>query len=260
MAKLLLILVTSSIALAQGFAPESIGNMIYNNIPTSLTGSGNLPEASSGIYSSTGVAYQINSKGAPLSSFAQYSYRKTSENAATLVEKMGSSESTLVITFTGPSVGNYMRTFSSSFTYIQGSISFALIPNTDAIRPEVPLTNISARATLAVGQVLNPGFTVSGTVSRRVLIRAIGPTLASFGVTGAAQSPTLAVFQGPSEVATNSGWGGSSVMSEVFSSVGAFPLPSTSRDAAVVISVRPGNYTVVVTGPGEVLAEIYFIE
>jgi hypothetical protein len=45
------------------------------------------------------------------------------------------------------------------------------------------------------------------------------------------------------------------------SRAGAFPLPANSRDAALVIALAPGNYTVVITGvggaTGVALAEVY---
>lgn len=123
-----------------------------------------------------------------------------------------------------------------------------------------PLMNISTRATLASGQVLTPGFVVGGTSSRRVLLRAIGPTLAAFGVTGVAQSPTLSVFSGQTQIASNAGWGGGVGLAAVFSGIGAFALPANSTDAAVLLTLQPGNYTARVTGIGEILLEIYFVD
>lgn len=123
-----------------------------------------------------------------------------------------------------------------------------------------PLVNISTRIALASGQVLTPGFVVGGTTSKRVLLRAIGPGLTAFGVSGAAQSPSLTVFSGQTQIASNSGWGGNSNLSAVFSGVGAFALPAGSNDAALLLTLSPGNYTARVTGVGEVLLEIYFVD
>lgn len=263
MKTLLLFLLTASGALADGFAPESIGNMIYNNVVTTTIGGGGPTPAglrNTGLFASTGYDYKVNANGVPLSDPVRYVYHKTSPNVATLEETEGINVSTATITFTGPFTGFYYITFNTSRAIFEGEIALTPIPDTVSSPPEVPLTNISARASLAPGQVLNPGFTVSGAYSHRVLIRAVGPTLASFGVTGAAQVPTITVYSGDREVATNAGWGGNSGLVDVFAMVGAFALPSDSRDAAMAITLRPGNYTVVVTGPGEVLAEIYFID
>ena len=59
----------------------------------------------------------------------------------------------------------------------------------------------------------------------------------------------------------NAGWGGGAVLSGVFNLVGAFPLSATSADAALVITLPPGNYTAQVTGVGNTtgvaLVEVY---
>ena len=74
-----------------------------------------------------------------------------------------------------------------------------------APRESPPLVNISTRATLSAGQTLTSGFVVGGTVRRRVLVRAIGPSLTSFGVTNPLPTPTLTVFSGATQIAVNAG-------------------------------------------------------
>jgi hypothetical protein len=124
-----------------------------------------------------------------------------------------------------------------------------------------PLVNISTRVMLAAGQTHTSGFVVGGLVPmrRRVLVRAIGPSLGTFGVTNALAAPVLTVLNGREIVATNSGWGGGvSELAWAFFRVGAFGLPDNSRDAAVLLDLEPGNYSVQVTGgAGEVLLEVY---
>ncbi len=51
-------------------------------------------------------------------------------------------------------------------------------------------------------------------------------------------------------VANNAGWAGAAALSAAFTQVGAFPLPATSADAALLISLTPGQYTAQVTGAG----------
>lgn len=48
----------------------------------------------------------------------------------------------------------------------------------------------------------------------------------------------------------------------IFSSVGAFALSRTSKDAALVMTLEPGNYTAQVRSDtaGEVLLEVYFVD
>jgi uncharacterized protein (DUF1800 family) len=134
------------------------------------------------------------------------------------------------------------------------------------------LLNLSTRAfvgtdssTMIGGLVLSPG---SGT--RRLLIRAIGPTLTSLGVSGVLADPTLTVLNSSNAVvATNDDWGtpvgttalNATTLSAMFAQVGAFALPSGSKDAAFVADFTPGNYTIQVSGvggsTGVALVEIY---
>jgi len=112
---------------------------------------------------------------------------------------------------------------------------------------------------------LTSGFVVGGNVPRRVLIRAVGPTLASFGVSQVLLDPQFSVFNGSAVVGSNDDWGGSASLAALFAAIGAFSLPSNSQDAAGVFTLQPGSYTVQVSswisgGSGAVLLEIYFVD
>ena len=93
----------------------------------------------------------------------------------------------------------------------------------------------------------------------RVLVRAVGPTLGAFGVTGALNDPRLEILRGTTSVATNDNW--LAADAPTFSSVGAFGLTAGSRDAALVVSLAPGSYTAQVSGvggtTGVALVEVY---
>ena len=124
------------------------------------------------------------------------------------------------------------------------------------------LVNLSARHWVGTGaDVLIAGFVVAGTGSKQVLIRAVGPTLASFGVAGALADPQLEVLDGGGRsLGSNDNW--SPVLSSTFGRVGAFPLLSGSRDAAALVTLTAGaSYTVKVSGvnntTGEALIEVY---
>jgi hypothetical protein len=75
----------------------------------------------------------------------------------------------------------------------------------------------------------------------------------------------ITVFSGSTELDSNSSWGtGASTaaqLSAAFSQVGAFPLPAGSKDAALLLTLQPGAYTVEVTslsnGTGVALVEVY---
>jgi hypothetical protein len=126
----------------------------------------------------------------------------------------------------------------------------------------VRLVNVSARNRVGTGDnILIAGFTIAGTGTKQVLIRAIGPTLINFGVTGTLADPQLEVFDSSRRsIASNDNW--SSSLSTTFTQVGAFPLTTGSRDAAILTTLNAGTaYTVQVTGvnngTGEALVEIY---
>jgi hypothetical protein len=125
------------------------------------------------------------------------------------------------------------------------------------------LINLSVRSTAGTGsQTLIGGFVIGGTGSKQVLARGDGPALSAYGVTGVLPDPVLTLFNSiPSEVATNAGWGGGTALSTVFSQVGAFPLPTTSKDAAILATLPAGAYTANITSTsgdsGVVLVEAY---
>ena len=99
--------------------------------------------------------------------------------------------------------------------------------------------------------MLTVGFVIAGNSSMTVLIRAIGPTLASFSVTGAMANPQLTVFDSNQNVVgSNAGWGGTAALQAAFNAASAFPLPTTSADSAVLVTLAPGAYTADVTGAG----------
>ncbi|MBI5691401.1 MAG: CotH kinase family protein [Verrucomicrobia bacterium] len=125
--------------------------------------------------------------------------------------------------------------------------------------------NLSTRAQVRSGDgVLIGGFVVSGPAYKRVLIRAIGPTLTGFGVSGTLRDPVLTLYSGQTVVATNDRWEAVtnlSALSAASRRVGAFALAANSEDAALFITVPPGAYTVEVKGKdaaeGVALLEVY---
>lgn len=124
------------------------------------------------------------------------------------------------------------------------------------------LANVSARTRAGSGNdALIVGFVVTGDSARTILLRAIGPTLDSFGVSGALANPRLELIRDSLSVATNTGWGGATALANAFAQVGAFTLPADSRDAALLVTLLPGAYTAQVTpaagAAGVVLVEIY---
>ena len=127
------------------------------------------------------------------------------------------------------------------------------------------LANISTRGRTGVGdQVLIAGFIISGNTPRQVLVRAVGPALTDFGVTGTLGNPRFEIYRGNTKIAESNDWGSESDADQVAAkspTVGAFALPRTGKDAALLVTLDPGAYTAVVSGvadtTGVTLVEVY---
>lgn len=127
------------------------------------------------------------------------------------------------------------------------------------------LVNASTRAHVGTGDaVLIPGFVIAGPGAVRLLVRAVGPTLASFGVANSLADPTLTLFRAGAPLATNDNWSAGANAAEIAAAAtafGAFALPAGSRDAALVVTLPAGAYSAVVSGvggsSGTALVEIY---
>jgi hypothetical protein len=86
----------------------------------------------------------------------------------------------------------------------------------------------------------------TGTAGKRVIIRAIGPSLIPFGIPGALANPTLDLFQGSTLLFNNDDWHSSAQHAEITNSGLA---PSNALEAAIIWTLNPGqNYTAVVRG------------
>ena len=119
------------------------------------------------------------------------------------------------------------------------------------------LSNLSVRAAMAADQTLIVGFAVSGG-SRSIVVRGVGPTLGSLGVTSTMIDPRLELYNGTALVTENDDWGNNATLSAAFGSVGAFPLVASSRDSAFLQPID-GNRSVHLkgTGGGVALVELY---
>lgn len=111
------------------------------------------------------------------------------------------------------------------------------------------LSNISTRGPVGTdASNMFGGFVIRGG-PKTVLVRAIGPTLESFGVPGPLANPTVTIFNDQNvAVATNDDW--KAADAATFGVVGAFPLPASSKDAVIVTTLQPGSYTAQISGLG----------
>lgn len=134
------------------------------------------------------------------------------------------------------------------------------------------LANLSTRGNVPAGGELTPGFVLRGDGTKNLVIRAVGPELADFNVSGAMADPTLGLVPlgGSTPQLTNDNWEDSSNSASLVTTsatLGAFPLDSGSLDAAVLTSVSLPNsqgskgFTVQIKSTsgaaGITLAEVY---
>ena len=177
----------------------------------------------------------------------------------------GANQSSLAL---APASANSVGFYSVTVSNTAGSIESAIATLTLNEGGTSRLINVSTRGFVPVGGALTPGFVLQGNTTKGLVIRAIGPTLGSFGVSGTLADPVMEVIPlgGTVSVAANDNWGGGSAMQNAFARVGAFPLATTtSTDAAVVTALRATGatgYTVRITSKnsataGIALAEVY---
>ncbi len=129
------------------------------------------------------------------------------------------------------------------------------------------VSNLSTRAQVGTGgDIIITGFNIGTGTNKTILIRATGPALTGFGVTGALADPKLELYAGASKINENDNWGtpvggATPVTAASFSAVGAFGLTAGSRDAALIATLAPGAYTAQVSGvnggTGVALIEVY---
>ncbi|HEX2854348.1 MAG TPA: delta-60 repeat domain-containing protein [Opitutaceae bacterium] len=126
------------------------------------------------------------------------------------------------------------------------------------------LFGLSCLAHVDSSTPLITGFIVSSADAKQVLLRAVGPGLASLNVPGVLAMPRLQLHAASGEMLLeNNNWGGGSTLTNIFAQVGEFPLAPDSTDSAAAVMLGAGGYTVVVTdrtgagSGGMVLAEIY---
>jgi hypothetical protein len=142
-----------------------------------------------------------------------------------------------------------------------------------AVPDQAKLISISTRSPVRTGSgVQIAGFVVGGTQPRKVLIRGSGPALTQFGVADVLADPKLSVHRLEGEakilIGTNDNWSNdeeaAAAIESVGASVGAFPWSRGIKDAALVLTLAPGNYTSIVEGAdggtGNGLVEVYDAE
>jgi hypothetical protein len=122
------------------------------------------------------------------------------------------------------------------------------------------LSNISTRGFVQNGDnVMIGGFIVSGASgSVNLVVRALGPSLAQFGVPSPLADPRLGLYNGNGTLITwNDNWKDSQQTGIENSGL----QPPNNLDSAILVTLPTGNYTAIVTGKnggtGVGLVEVY---
>ena len=128
--------------------------------------------------------------------------------------------------------------YSAPLSYTVGS---------SRVIPTAILANISSRTYVQTGEnVMIGGFIIDGVVGKKVALRAIGPSLTAAGVIGALADPFLQLVDSTGTVlASNDSW---NVPGQEIESYGL--APTDAREAALVATLAPGNYSAIVSGKG----------
>ena len=130
------------------------------------------------------------------------------------------------------------------------------------IKPFGQLLNISSRLYTGTGDNnLIAGFIIIGADSKKVILRALGPSLTSFGVPNALSDPTLELHDYTGAIiATNDNWKDTQ-QTEIVATNFA---PAYDRESAIVATLAPGAYTAIARGAagitGIVLIEVYDLD
>jgi hypothetical protein len=185
---------------------------------------------------------------------------------ATLASAVISSGGDSTTYSTSTVAANYRVTLTALATYdTRGSGGLSGVGNSATAAPAVGTTGTARLINLATrvaigGTAGTPiaGFVLAGTGTKKILSRAVGPGLASFGVTGLLADPSLSLVSGSSTLASNDNW--NAIDAATFTAAGAFALATGSKDAALVATLGPGAYSAVVGaggGSGVALLETY---
>lgn len=175
----------------------------------------------------------------------------TPENHTNLFDSgILSAGATFSYTFTNPGTYDYHCDPHASCCAMTGRISVAGVTPTPSPTPDPnvdaqPL-NISTRLEVRTGdQVLIGGFIVTGTDPKQVILRAIGPSLGSFGIPNPLPDPILELHGSDGSLITmNDNWKATNQIA-----IEATGLqPSNDLESAILTTLAPGSYTAIVSG------------
>jgi hypothetical protein len=126
--------------------------------------------------------------------------------------------------------------------------------------PDHTILNVSTRLRVEAGDNAGiGGFIIGGTGAKKVMVRAVGPSLGNAGVAGALADPALQVYAAAGQVGENDNWNASRTETLVSGLA-----PANERESALSLTLEPGAYTAVVHGvtasAGIAVVEVYDLD
>ncbi len=209
---------------------------------TSVTIGGSTTFSVSASTSSGTLSYQWNKNGTAIAG--------ATSNKLTINSASASDAGSYTVTVSNGT----SATTSTAFTLTVGSV-----PNQSRLINMSILTNVAANENVTMAFVVG-GAGTSG--NKPLLMRAAGPSLTTYGVTGYLPDPAVDFYNDSTKVTSNNDWAGDASIASTVTAVGAFPFTATtSKDAAIYLSsVAAGNHSIIMSGgsgTGTVLGEVY---
>ncbi|MBA2678198.1 MAG: hypothetical protein H0U76_07385 [Ktedonobacteraceae bacterium] len=149
--------------------------------------------------------------------------------------------------------------YSAVLRSVDGTPGNALCELYDLSPGDSTMLNMSTRGEVGVGDdVMIGGFIVGGEKPTKVMIRALGPSLSAFGISGVLQDPILELHNSDgSTIFENDDWQAGQKKQILASKIA----PSSNKESAVIANLGPGNYTAIVRGAndstGVAMVEVY---
>ena len=125
--------------------------------------------------------------------------------------------------------------------------------------------NISVRSRVGTGSdVMISGFINTGTAPKKVIVRALGPSLQQFGITDVLPDPVLELHGGDgSLITTNNNWKDNTAQQQQEITANQLA-PSSDLESVIISTLQPGTYTAIIRGQnnatGVGLVEIYDVD
>ena len=142
---------------------------------------------------------------------------------------------------------------------VDGSKGVALFELYDLSPANARIANIATRGKVESGdKVMIGGFIIGGAVPSTVVIRAVGPSMATAGVAGVLTDPSLELYNSNgSRIFDNDNWRSGQEQQITASGLA----PSDDRECAMIATLQPGSYSAIVRGGGSstgvALVEVY---